>query len=357
MPRRQDVIARSVTRAIVHNDGPCTSSTFDRFTAFFKLYEMDFECIRADLFKELRNDVWQLKEKDYTASFGGEGKDGNSKLQAMEDMGFSGSTFFTTEDTAYIVKSVPRHFEHSFFKNDFLIPYVEHVHNNPGSLLIRTTEFLANKHFTIGQILQLAPTHHIAMENLLYQQGKNHWETYDLKPMSYFYPERDIAGGALTSEQTKSKLADKFKDKLSLTLDQAEALKYQLEKDTSLLATCNAVDYSLFLVRIPVTEAPNPFDDPQLNATPLVPPGPPSFRTGMPSTDGKWVYRAAVLDFFWAKHKAHAKAMSLLINAYNIFDRKGPMSVTTNSPEYRQRFLKMIYDMIEVRDDTTEQNG
>lgn len=246
--------------------------------------------------------------------------------------------------------------------------------------------------------------------------------------MSYFYPERDIAGGALTSEETKSKLADKFKDKLLLTLDQAEALKYQLEKDTSLLATvsasngarptalspsacglesalksfcasfladhaifspqCNAVDYSLFLVRIPITEAPNPFDDPQLNATPLLPPDPPSFRTGMPSTDGRWVYRAAVLDFFCtyfllarqrcvskllhrengpeltcdsslsgAKHKAHAKAMSLLINAYNIFDRKGPMSVTTNSPEYRQRFLNMIYDMIEVRDDTTEQNG
>jgi hypothetical protein len=272
------------------------------------------------------------------------------------DMGFSGSTFFTTEDGRYIIKSVPRHFEHSFFKNDLLVPYAEHVYNNPSSLLIRTTEFLESRYFSIGTILGVAPSHHIVMENLLYRKEDN-WETYDLKPMSYFFPERDILDGQLTSEETKSKLADKFKDKLFLTLDEAEAFKGQLEKDTSLLANCNAVDYSLFLVRIPKSEAPNPFADPQLEATPLFPPGPPSWRIGIPSTDGKWVYRAAILDFFWAKHKIHAKAMTALINAYNVFGRHGPMSVTTNSTEYRQRFLKMCAEIVEVRPDSGEQNG
>jgi hypothetical protein len=49
--------------------------------------------------------------------------------------------------------------------------------------------------------------------------------------------------------------------------------------------------------------------------------------------------------------------MTGLINAYNLFDRKGPMSITTDSPEYRKRFLKMCTDMIEVRADQVEHNG
>lgn len=186
---------------------------------------------------------------------------------------------------------------------------------------------------------------------------KDDWESYDLKPLSYFFPERDIAGGALTSAATKSKLADHFKEKIILTLDVAEAFKSELEKDTRLLSDCNAVDYSLFLVRYPQSESPDPFADPDVNATPLVPPGPPSWKTGMVSADGKWVYRAAILDFFWAKHTINAKAMTGLINTYNVVGRHGPMSVTTSSPEYRERFLKMCADYVEVQDEATEQNN
>lgn len=186
------------------------------------------------------------------------------------------------------------------------------------------------------------------MENLLYGK-KDDWESYDLKPTSYFYPERDIAGGALASEATKSKLADDFNEKIVLTQDLAEAFQSELERDTRLLSDSNAVDYSLFLVRIPRPAAINPFADPDLTETPLVPPGPPSWRSGIVSADDKWIYRAAILDFFWAKHTIHAKAMTGLIRTYNIVDRQGPMSVTTDSPEYRKRFLKMCADMVEVQ--------
>lgn len=276
-------------------------------------------------------------------------------------MGYSGSTFFSTVNERFIIKSIPRHFEHAFFKNDLLEPYIEHVRNNPHSLLIRITDFLENTHHSIGTILGLAPSHRksfhafllqfstdhadIVMDNLL-QDKEDDWESYDLKPMSYFYPERDVAGGALTSEATKSKLADKFKDKLFLTLDNAEAFKSELEKDTRLLSLCNAVDYSLFLVRIPRPGSTDPFADPDLDA---------AWRNGVASADGKWFYRAAILDFFWAKHTLHAKAMTGLINTYNVVDRQGPMSVTTDSPEYRKRFLKMCADMIEVQAENTEQ--
>lgn len=119
----------------------------------------------------------------------------------------------------------------------------------------------------------------------------------------------------LTSEATKSKLADDFHDKISLSLDDAEDLKAQLDKDTALLAKCNAVDYSLFLVRIPYSTAADPQQSSagvgtvQPYGPPFTPPEPPSWRTGVVSADGKYVYRAAILDFFWAKHKVHAKAM------------------------------------------------
>lgn len=181
------------------------------------------------------------------------------------------------------------------------------------------------------------------MDNLLRGKGDD-WEDYDLKPLSYFYPERDVA--LLASEAAKAKLADKFKDKLVLKLDNAEAFKAELEKDTRLLSLCNAVDYSLFLVRIPRSASSDPFADPEVDA---------SWRTGIASSDGKWFYRAAVLDFFWAKHTLQAKAMTGLINTYNVVDRQGPMSITTNSSEYRDRFLKMCADMIEVQDDLMEQ--
>ena len=230
-------------------------------------------------------------------------------------MGYSGSTFFRTPDAAYLVKSIPRHFEYSFFKNDLMLPYAEHMQANPASLLIRITDFLECVQWSIGTILGLAPSHHIVMENILYgeDQDTSKWENFDLKPMSYFYPERDVAGGVLTSQATKSKLADDFNDKICLSLDDAEDFKSQLEKDTALLAKCNAVDYSLFLVRIPYSKAADPESSAgvgtvQPHGPPFTPPEPPSWRTGVVSADGKYVYRAAILDFFWAKHTVHAKA-------------------------------------------------
>lgn len=206
------------------------------------------------------------------------------------------------------------------------------------------------------------------MENILYGQDhlrednkKLKWESWDLKPTSYFYPERDVAGGALTSEATKAKLADEFDDKIHLTLHQAEDFKAQLQKDTKLLANCNIVDYSLFLVRMSADCSPDAEQQPELEPgqasevpvppaqPPFAPPGPPSWRGGITSSDGKYVFRAAILDFFWAKHTVQAKAMTGLIKSYNLIDEQGPMSITTESSEYQERFLKMCLEMIEVQ--------
>jgi hypothetical protein len=239
------------------------------------------------------------------------------------------------------------------------------MRQNPKSLLVRITDLLEYSHYSLGSLIGLAPSHHIIMENIQHgksldqREGKEaEWEDYDLKPQSYFYPERDVAGGILASEATKSKLADDFDDKVRLTLDVAEEFKYVISKDTAFLAKYNAVDYSLFLLRTPRPrdQQSDPSSSSNVSARlPYEPGQTQNWRNGIQSADGKWIYRAIILDFFWSKHKVHAQAMTGLIKAYNLVDRQGPMSVTTTSPEYRTRFSKMCADMLEIQADSEAQ--
>jgi hypothetical protein len=366
---RQSEISRSIIAAIL------TADTRDRhgllrrlllaLAAFFTLLRLRLQRIRNDLFLDLRS-RWQVDEDGYRRSFSGE-----EPLETKGDMGYSGSSFFNTTDGKYLVKSVPRGFEHSFFRDDLIEPYARYMTQNVSSLLIRITDFLGWKRVALGGILGLVPTYHIVMENLLVGRdeakdaGGGKWESWDLKPTSYFFPERDIAGGKLTSEATKSKLADRFDDKLTITKEANDAFIKQLERDTALLAESMAVDYSLFLIRIPLSIPQNPFADdanvdnapPAPDYPPFAPPNPPSWRTGVRSSDGKYVYRAAVLDFFWAKHKVQPKLFTLLIKAWNLIDKQGPMSITTTPDEYRERFLKMCQQMVEIREEVQPEDA
>lgn len=359
---RNKVIARCIVRAMLEaGDEGKRKSGLARIlaliAAFFALYKVRLCKVDHGLFAELRKTAWKLDEAKYRESFAssGEAKD-HEALQSIATMGFSGSTFFSTADHAYLIKSIPRHFEHSFFSEDLLLPYAEHMIRHQDSTLVRICDMLAAQSKTFGLLLGTVPSHHMVMENLLYGQeqakrdGDPEWQSWDLKPTSYFFPERDIASGQLTSEATKDRLADEFHDKLMLSQEQADTFLAILERDTELLQRCNAVDYSLFLVRIPkrTVDDHNPFDDPSDLPQPLVPPNPPTWRTGILSADGKYVFRAVILDFFWAKHKTQPRLMTMLIKAYNLVDRKGPMSITTDAPEYRTRFLDMCKGFIEV---------
>lgn len=389
MARRETLIARSIVFAVLSGSAPAgdnassttatpppTPSLLARFLRLLRLYWLTFRLVQPDLFRSLRG-VWQLDNALYHASF----RPGplppaanHTSLRPLGDMGYSGSTFFATTDDAFLVKSIPRHFEHGFFKNELILPYAEHMRAHPASLLVRITDFLEPAHHSLGQLLGLAPSHHIVMENLLHRpqpapldpfadsrDGEHQkWESWDLKPTSYFFPERDVAGGALASEATKSKLADKFDGKIYLCPRDAATFKRQLEKDTQLLADANAVDYSLFLVRVSHS-APQPphtlqADSHDYNASltvpepPFDPPSPTSWRTGVVSVNRKEIYRASVLDFFWAKHSTQAKAMTGLINSYRVVDEQGPMSITTESREYRNRFLNMCQEIVEVQE-------
>ena len=63
------------------------------------------------------------------------------------------------------------------------------------------------------------------------------------------------------------------------------------------------------------------------------------------------MYRAVLLDFFWAKDVLQVKALMGLVKSWNFFQRgkgNGSMSITTTATEYRGRFLKMIETIVEA---------
>lgn len=219
---------------------------------------------------------------------------------------------------------------------------------------MRITDLLYAPLPTLGATIGTAPSHHIVMENILYgksgcaKDDQKQWETYDLKPNDYFFPERDVMGGRLAPESVKERLIDEFPDKVRVTVDEKEELVGQLLRDTKILQDSNAVDYSLFLVRYPASMLSAENDDV------AVPPGRQSdWRSGVTSLDNKWIYRAVLLDFFWAKDALQAKTLTGLVNSFNFVKwgkDHGPMSITTTSDEYRQRFLKMVDTIVEVQD-------
>ncbi|KAH6636015.1 phosphatidylinositol-4-phosphate 5-kinase-domain-containing protein [Chaetomium tenue] len=368
---RKEKIARSIVQAIVKANGTnrqrstLLAQILAFFSAFFSLYQLLLRKIRPADFGNLRRNHWGVTDSDYVEAF--QTDDGGAEEQALNaigDMGFSGSTFYSTANHKYLVKSVPRHSEHSFFREDLLTPYVEHMAAQPRSLLVRVFDFLAVSGPSLGRVLRSAPSHHIVMDNIMYgreeakKQGEADWESWDLKPTSYLYPERDIAGGVLTSEATKDHLADEFHDKIILSRDQTEDFFASLEVDSKLLSKHNAVDYSLFLVRMrtPQQAAASMLPPAESAAvTTNLPSGPPSqqsWRTGISSADGKYLFRASILDFFWAKHKAQPRAMTLLIKLWNtLISKQGHMSITTTPDEYRERFLKMCRGIVEIRED------
>ncbi|KAH8427305.1 phosphatidylinositol phosphate kinase family protein [Aspergillus melleus] len=337
--RRQAALSKSIQLALFRNPKDFRRTWLGQILAFFSLFYLKLLRYGDETFQRMRNEAWEIDEDEYKSSFRGENR--TLPLKPMGDLGFSGSTFFSTSNSKFLVKSLPRHFEHSFFREDLFQPYYRHIRTHPQTLLVWITDYLYAPYKSLGSLLNTTPAHHIIMENVLYGREEDPrysdlWETYDLKPIDYFYPERDLVPEPLVSEETISRLADEFPDKIRLTRAQYEDMMSMLRTDTELLEASNTVDYSLFLVRYPAAGEPDAVG----KRTP--------WRVGVPSTDGKWKYRAVVLDFFWAKHKLHAQAMTGVVQTFNVLGRQGPMSITTTAEEYRQKFLSMVDAMMEV---------
>jgi hypothetical protein len=233
----------------------------------------------------------------------------------------------------------------------------------PGSLLVRVTDMLYVPGSNLNRILGLSATHLVVMENLLHgkekvesEDARDQWSTYDLKPDNYFFPERDIAGGSLSSENVRNKLVDQMPSRLRVSAQMADQLFNLLNTDTEFLANSNVVDYSLFLVRLPgpgqhsKSQSSTKFaasNDTQLAARSN---NEENWRNGVTSIDGKWIYRTVVIDFFWARHMLQPRILSGLVKTFNLYAKKGPMSITADPNEYRRRFMNMVRKLMSGSD-------
>ncbi|KAM4054403.1 phosphatidylinositol-4-phosphate 5-Kinase domain-containing protein [Hirsutella rhossiliensis] len=368
MTSRTSRISASVADAVTAPDQHVeTKGVLDgavkAFVSFFCLFRLSMTRYRSSDFLQLRRDIWELDDDEYRDSFRlSSSPDASTQRVPAGDLGYSGSTFFTTPNDMYLVKSLPRRFEHQFFAHDLFDVYTAHMRRCPDSLLVRIVDMVYTPRATLGGLLGTAPTHHVVMENLLYrglpdgQDGDGRWqyasvETYDLKPNDYFFPERDIAEGRLAPDSVKDRLVDTFPGKVRVSAEARAELLSLLDADTALLAAASAVDYSLFLVRFarmdPGSSVVSPFAD-NVGG---------SWRRGFHSTDGRWTYRAVVLDFFWAKKKLRAKAMTGLINVFNLLANKGPMSITAHPAEYRTRFMGMVDKLVVATGDDDTEDG
>lgn len=308
-------------------------------------YSTSFYQIMPDSSRSQRRNAWE------------------AELIPAGDLGYSGSTFLMTSNGKYIVKSLDRRFEYRFFMHELFRPYVDHMTAYPGSLLVRVTDMLYVPGSNLNRLLGLSATHLVIMENLLHGKEKEEnenagaqWSTYDLKPDNYFFPERDIAGGSLSSENVKNKLIDQMPSRLRVSAQMKDELFTILNADTEFLANSNVVDYSLFLVRLPgpsqqpKSQSSKKFaasDDTQLAARRN---DEETWRNGVTSIDGKWIYRIVIIDFFWARHMLQPRILSGLVKTFNIFAKKGPMSITADPIEYRGRFMNMVHKLMSGSD-------
>lgn len=351
----------------------CLASFFFCLTSIFPPI-FDFRYLRycSSDFLTLRHDVWMIEEHEYSTSFyqslpdrsrSRRRHDWEAELIPVGDLGYSGSTFLMTSNGKYIVKSLDRRFEYRFFMHELFRPYVAHMTAYPGSLLVRVTDMLYVPGSNLNRILGLSATHLVVMENLLHGKEKEEsedaraqWSTYDLKPDNYFFPERDIAGGSLSSQNVKNKLVDQMPSRLRVSAQMADQLFNLLNTDTEFLANSNVVDYSLFLVRLPgpgqhlKSQSSTKFaasDDAQLAASSN---NTETWRNGVTSIDGKWIYRIVIIDYLWARHMLQPRILSGLVKTFNIYAKKGPMSITADPMEYRRRFMNMVRKLMSGSD-------
>ncbi|KAM0350214.1 hypothetical protein ACHAPU_003379 [Fusarium lateritium] len=341
MKIRSSRISVSIAKAISARHGTSKKGLIKTILAFFRLFKLILARYRSVDFLALRKEVWQLDDDEYHVSFQTDGEEDSAELRPIGDLGYSGSTFFTTANEKYLIKSLPRRFEYRFFTHELLEFYIAHMKNQPHSLLARITDLIHAPQASLGGMLGAAPTHHIVMENLMYGKPKGDdaktWETYDLKPNDYFFPERDIADGALVPDSVIERLVDEFPDKVRVTKQAKDELTSLLFADTALLASHDAVDYSLFLVRYP-----------QGSEAPAVESDAGTWRRGVDDVQGKWTYRCVLLDFFWHKGAFQARALTKIVKIFNKVAHKGPMSITADPMEYRERFMKMVDEMVVV---------
>jgi hypothetical protein len=95
MSYRERLISQSILDAIFHDVAEAHRSFLARILAFFSLFRLHLSRYRAELFKRLRREIWQIDESEYRESFRSAKRKG--RLVGVGDLGYSGSVRLPTQ--------------------------------------------------------------------------------------------------------------------------------------------------------------------------------------------------------------------------------------------------------------------
>ncbi|KAH7887141.1 SAICAR synthase-like protein [Phlebopus sp. FC_14] len=225
-------------------------------------YDFKFKDYAPWVFRELREDYFQLDPADYLLSL-----TAKYILSELGSPGKSGSFFYFSRDYRFIIKTI-RHSEHKFLLS-ILKQYHAHVKNNPHTLLSR---FYGLHRVKLPRGRKI----HFVIMNNLFPPHKDIHETFDLKGST--------VGREYPEDKAKKNPRAVLKDlnwinrgrMLELGPEKRALLTEQLRRDSELLKKVHVMDYSL-LVGIHYIQRGNR-DNVRSNTLKVVSPSVPAIR-------------------------------------------------------------------------------
>ncbi|EKM60150.1 uncharacterized protein PHACADRAFT_251043 [Phanerochaete carnosa HHB-10118-sp] len=196
-------------------------------------YDFKFKDYAPWVFRELREDYFQLDPADYLLSL-----TAKYILSELGSPGKSGSFFYFSRDYRFIIKTI-HHSEHKFLRR-ILKQYHEHVKQNPHTLLSR---FYGLHRVKLPRGRKI----HFVIMNNLFPPHKDVHETYDLKgsTVGREYPEVKAA------QNPRAVLKDlnwiNRSKSLELGPEKRALLTEQIRRDAELLKKLHVMDYSLLI--------------------------------------------------------------------------------------------------------------
>ncbi|KAF8556863.1 SAICAR synthase-like protein [Imleria badia] len=196
-------------------------------------YDFKFKDYAPWVFRELREDYFQLDPADYLLSL-----TAKYILSELGSPGKSGSFFYFSRDYRFIIKTI-RHSEHKFLLS-ILKEYYAHVKSNPHTLLSR---FYGLHRVKLPRGRKI----HFVIMNNLFPPHKDVHETYDLKGST--------VGREYPEEKAKQNPRAVLKDlnwinrgkMLELGPEKRALLTEQLRRDSEFLQSVHVMDYSLLV--------------------------------------------------------------------------------------------------------------
>ena len=179
----------------------------------------------------------------------------NNKQGISESQGKSGSFFLSTDDNQYMIKTL-RVDEFDLIRKTFLNQYVNHITNNPNSLLCRIYG-MYNIILSRGDEVLI-----IVMRNVIGEFKNNITAQYDLKGSSKNrISDFDMAKSNVST--MKDLNFNEFEHGIMISNKNIRRLRELTRLDSNFLCRMELMDYSLFLVKLtlPKEQATDLFGD------------------------------------------------------------------------------------------------